>query len=178
MAAINPAHAPPAPNSKKTRQLDAILKPRRAEAQYLRNDGQPISDAELAETARLNTRTGPFFTRARIKELLSLTDNEVDELIANHNLLAVTTEDEVELFPAFQLNTDRTQLRENIRCLVQILLASGVDPWVVVYWLTAPIKERENQRPIDLVDQRTNPQPATKHGPRGCGSVARGLATQ
>lgn len=37
--------------------------------------------------------------------------------------------------------------------LLQILLASGVNPWVVVYWLTAPIKERENQRPIDLVDQ-------------------------
>jgi len=37
--------------------------------------------------------------------------------------------------------------------LSQILLASGVDSWVVVYWLIAPIKERENQSPIYLVDQ-------------------------
>src|SRR5690625_4113414 len=96
---------------------------------------------------------GPFFTRVLMKELLSLADNEVDRMIATHCLLAVITEDEVELFPAFQFNADRNQVRASIGHLLQILLASGVNPWVVVYWLTAPIKERENQRPIDLVDQ-------------------------
>src|SRR5690625_2378784 len=89
---------------------------------------------------------GPFFTRVLMKELLSLADNEVDRMIATHCLLAVITEDEVELFPAFQFNTDRNQVRASIGHLLQILLASGVNPWVVVYWLTAPIKERENQR--------------------------------
>ena len=56
-------------------------------------------------------------------------------------------------FVDYQLNTDHNQVRSPICHLWQILLASGVDPWVVGYWLIAPIKERENQSPIDLVDQ-------------------------
>src|SRR5690625_7484657 len=79
-------------------------------------------------------------------------------MIATHCLLSIITEDDVELFPAFQFNTDRNQVRASIGHLLQILLASGVNPWVVVYWLTAPTKERENQRPIDLVDQDEQPR--------------------
>lgn len=70
--------------------------------------------SEQEEEARFNARMGPFFTRALMKELLSLTDSEVDRLIAAQCLLAVITEDEVELFPAFQLDTDRNQVRAPI----------------------------------------------------------------
>src|SRR5690625_2349490 len=84
----------------KNESTNAILKILSSGGIVLEDNEYKDGYSEQEEAARLNARMGPFFTRALMKELLSLTDREVDRLIATQYLLAVITEDEIELFPA------------------------------------------------------------------------------
>src|SRR5690625_4704642 len=111
------------------------------------------SDDELDETERLNARFGPFFTRARVKQHLNITDAEIDRLVTTHHLLAPVTADGIQVFPKFQFNTEQKIAREHLRPLLEILLGSGADPWTVTYWLTAPLPEFEHQRAVDIIDR-------------------------
>src|SRR5690625_4864220 len=102
------------------------------------------SDDEQDENERLNARFGPFFTRARVKQLLNITDAELDRLVTAHHLLAPVTADGVQVFPKFQFDTEQKQAREHLRPLLEILLGSGADAWTVTYWLTAPLRSEEH----------------------------------
>src|SRR5690625_580828 len=111
------------------------------------------SDDEQDENQRLNARFGPFFTRVRVKQLLNITDVELDRLVTAHHLLAPVTADGIQVFPKFQFDTEQKQAREHLRPLLKILLGSGADPWTVIYWLTAPLPEFEHQRAGDVIDR-------------------------
>src|SRR5690625_1704164 len=111
------------------------------------------SDDEQDETERLNARFGPFFTRSRVKQHLNIPDAELDRLLTAHRLLAPVTDDGVQVFPKFQFDTEQKQTSEHLRPLLKILLGSGIDPWTVIYWLTAPLPEFEHQRAVDIIDR-------------------------
>src|SRR5690625_1824845 len=111
------------------------------------------SDDEHDENERLNARFGPFFTRARVKRLLNITDAALDELITAHHLLAPVTADGVQVFPKFQFDTEQKQSREHLRSLLETLLGSGVDAWTITFWLTAPLPEFEHLRAVDVIDR-------------------------
>jgi|SRR5690625_207965 len=111
------------------------------------------SDDEQGENERLNARFGPFFTRARVKQLLNITDVELDRLVTTHHLLAPVTADGIQVFPEFQFDTEQKQAQEHLRPLLEILISSGADPWTVTYWLTAPLPEFEHQRAVDIIDR-------------------------
>jgi len=119
----------------------------------LKYDDQMPSDDEHDETERLNARFGPFFTRARVKQLLNITDVELDRLVTAHRLLAPVTAEGIQVFPKFQFDTEQNLAREHLRPLLKILLGSGADPWTVIYWLTAPLPEFEHQRAVDIIDR-------------------------
>src|SRR5690625_2460301 len=111
------------------------------------------SDDEHDENERLNARFGPFFTRARVKQILNITDAALDELITAYHLLAPVTADGVQVFPKFQFDTEQKQAREHLRPLLEILLGSGADPWAITFWLTAPLPEFEHLRAVDIIDR-------------------------
>lgn len=111
------------------------------------------SDDEHDENQRLNARFGPFFTRARVKQLLNIPDAEIDRLVTTHHLLAPVTADGVQVFPKFQFDTEQKQSREHLRPLLEILLGSGADPWTITFWLTAPLPEFEHLRAVDVIDR-------------------------
>src|SRR5690625_7292470 len=111
------------------------------------------SDDEQGENERLNARFGPFFTRARVKQLLNITDVELDRLVTTYHLLAPVTADGIQVFPKFQFDTEQKQPREHLRPPLEILLGSGADPWTITYSLTAPLPEFEPQRPVDGIDR-------------------------
>src|SRR5690625_3575359 len=111
------------------------------------------SDDELDENERLNARFGPFFTRARVKQRLNITDAALEELVSAYHLLAPVTADGIQVFPKSQFDTEQKQPREHLRPLLEILLGSGVDAWTITYWLTAPLPEFEHQRAVDVIDR-------------------------
>src|SRR5690625_522526 len=111
------------------------------------------SDDEHDETERLNARFGPFFTRARVKQLLHIPDAELDRHVTAHRLLAPVTADGVQVFPKFQFDTEQNLAREHLRPLLEILLGSGADPWAITFWLPAPLPEFEHLRAVDVIDR-------------------------
>src|SRR5690625_1699289 len=110
-------------------------------------------DDEQDENERLHACFGQFFTRARVKQRLNITDAALEELVSAYHLLAPVTDDGIQVFPAFQFGTEQNLAREHLRPLLKILLGSGADPWTVIYWLTAPLSEFEHLRAIDVIDR-------------------------
>src|SRR5690625_4512360 len=119
----------------------------------LRDEYHMSSNDHQGDSVRLNARFGPFCTRARVKQLLNITDVELDRLVTTHHLLAPVTADGIQVFPEFQFDTEQKQPREHLRPLLEILLGTGVDAWTITYWLTAPLPEFEHLRAVDVIDR-------------------------
>lgn len=105
----------------------------------------------IDENVRLNRRFGSFYTTARVAEVLGgISRQAVSERSRNHRLLRVVTEDGVPVYPEFQFNVRTGRVRRELIPLFKILLSTGVDPWTVVYWLTAELPEFENRTAVDV----------------------------
>lgn len=109
--------------------------------------------AGVREANHLNDRLGAFYTLERVMTLFGgVSRQAINDRVKKHRLLRVQTSDGMFLFPAFQI--EGGDLRPGLAGLLQVLLASGEDPWTVAYWLTAPIEDFEGRTALEVLDTR------------------------
>ncbi|PPF53448.1 hypothetical protein C5C13_15085 [Clavibacter michiganensis] len=109
--------------------------------------------AGVREANHLNDRLGAFYTLERVMTLFGgVSRQAVNDRVKKHRLLRVQTSDGMFLFPAFQF--EGAELRPHLAALLQVLLASGEDPWTVAYWLTVQLDEFEERTALEVVDSR------------------------
>lgn len=109
------------------------------------------NDSQADHARMIRERIGPFFYISRTKqELGGVSDLELNHAFANDRALQLITSDDAQLFPTFQFDLTSQKVHPHLVPLFEILLSTGVDPWLVAFWLTAPHPEYENQRVIDV----------------------------
>ncbi|MEW1982452.1 hypothetical protein AB0333_16215 [Citricoccus sp. NPDC079358] len=95
-------------------------------------------------------RYGLFYTAARVCEVLGgKSEHALDELVASHQLLRVTTSGGLNLYPAFQFVDASVMV--GLPPLLEILLGSGADPWAAAHWLTARTDHNEGQAAVEVL---------------------------
>lgn len=105
------------------------------------------SESELSQWDEL---IGPFYKAAAIAKWRDQSRQNVSKLTARGSLLALRTEDDVLLYPAFQFDDDgRTPSR--LKELLRLLRSAISDDWTVALWLNNPQHALDGRTPIELL---------------------------
>lgn len=90
-------------------------------------------DTEDEASQALVDAVGPLYDSAGLQRWLELTEDEVVDLVQSGQLLAVTTQDGISLFPALQFG----QVRALVPRLGEVVgrLRSTLDDWSIALWM-------------------------------------------
>lgn len=95
-------------------------------------DGEPSPWAQIV---------GPCYTVASMARTLGWTEDEVTEAARTLRLLMLVTEDDVHLFPAFQLHDGRVV--EGLTDVLRVLQTGTQSRWTWAQWLNTPYPDGE-----------------------------------
>lgn len=95
-------------------------------------------------------RFGRFLTGETASEVLGISPESLDDLVAANSLLRVETEDGVQLYPELQFDGEGSTMN-GLPEILQTLLPAAADGWTVLYWLTAPLAGYAGRTPIELL---------------------------
>jgi hypothetical protein len=97
------------------------------------NDEEPHA-VTSARSVDWDSAVGPFLDDDSVRDLLGVTHRELAVSVANDDVLAVITSDNVPLFPAFQFG-EHGELLPGLRSVVRFLRPVVDDSWDVALWL-------------------------------------------
>lgn len=92
---------------------------------------------------------GPCYTVASMARALGWTEDEVMAAGNDLRLLMLHTDDNVDLFPSFQLRDGK--IAEGLREVLRVLQTGVNDPWTWAQWLNVPLPDEEPPRNITLL---------------------------
>lgn len=109
----------------------------------------PASTIEVENL--LNDRFGHFYTsESACVALDSISHQELNSRVNTHQLLCVETSDGKKVYPQFQFDGEGSIVR-GLTEVLQVLLPTAEDEWVVLYWLTASLDHYNGQTAIDII---------------------------
>ncbi|MEJ6555051.1 hypothetical protein PQI51_08490 [Microbacterium esteraromaticum] len=92
---------------------------------------------------------GPCYTSKSMARALGWTEADVIDAGSDLRLLMLHTEDDVFLFPAFQLQ--RGEVVEGLQKVLLVLQAGVDDPWAWAQWLNVELPDEHTPRNITLL---------------------------
>jgi hypothetical protein len=99
--------------------------------------------------ARWNELIGPFFREDQAAALLGgISREELASMFLRRELLALSTVDGMEVFPAFQFD-GRRKVLPGLSEVLRILSEASIDDWTLAGWLVAPSRALEGNSVVD-----------------------------
>ena len=94
-----------------------------------------------------NEVLGPFYRVDGVVRRLGISKQKVAEAVRDNQLLQLTTEDGLEVYPSFQFQDQR--VIGGLSGVLVALAEGGLSPWSVASWLRAPQAELDNMSAIE-----------------------------
>lgn len=94
---------------------------------------------------------GPCYTRAAIARALGWTENEVSEAASSLRVLELLTDDDVLLYPAFQVRDGR--LVEGLPQALQVLSTGTRGRWTWAQWLNTRLDDENGGELPSAIEQ-------------------------
>lgn len=105
--------------------------------------------AEAESTSPWAEIVGPCYTATSMARTLGWTETEVMDAGHDLRLLLLTTDDDVHLFPAFQLRDGK--IVDGLQDVLRVLATGTKGRWTWAQWLSSELPDKDPPRNITLL---------------------------
>lgn len=92
---------------------------------------------------------GKMYTAERVRIMLNISSEELQELVQNNMILRLTNNHGQEGYPVFQF--DNESINPDVQQVIKILLDGGYDPMTVAFWVYRPSELMDGMNTIEYM---------------------------